>query len=112
MNDSFNKPASTDGLILHRLLLLGRFISETGEYGYLNGNPKKGGLRGTYKYAQNVGKRLMTEVKAILKHEAAAELDAKITKERIADISLVLDELVDVEDINAVLEIIKQHKKT
>lgn len=102
-------PQTLDGKICFRLLTMAQFIIQNGEWG-LSGC-KYRILPGAYKYAINAGTNLRRGILAAYSPDGKESLDVHMSADRIRDISLVFDELIDANNIEELLELIKAHKK-
>lgn len=102
-------PKSLDGKICFRLLAMAQFIKANGELGYQQCKYRL--LPGAYKYAINFGGNLQKQILAAYKPAAGDQLNVILEADRIKDISLVFDELIDANNIEELLELVKAHKK-
>lgn len=102
-------PATLDGKICWRLLVLARQLAQNAEYGATEVKYRL--LPAAYNYTMNAARNVERQVLSAYKQVSREELNRMLTTERILDIGLLLDELVNAENIAELTELIKQHKK-
>lgn len=88
---------------------MAQFIKESAEYGLEFKSPRL--LPMAYNFVINAAKRMTKEILQAYPDHAKEILNYEMTKERVKDMSLVFDELIDAENIDELLELIKKHKK-
>lgn len=98
-----------EGRICYRLLAMASFIKQNGEWGFMECNHRF--LSQAFKYAQNMGNNLERQILSAYKEESRDVLKMHLEEDQIKDISLVIDELIDAENIDELLELIKANKK-
>lgn len=102
-------PESLEGRICFRLLLMARFIKQNGEWGFLECNHRL--LPQAFKYAQNMGGNLEKQILSAYKVTSREVLNEHMNEDRINDISLLLDELINADNIEELTELVKSKKK-
>jgi len=107
--EKLTKPQTNDGRICFRLLAMAQFITQNGEWGFSECKYRL--LPGAYKYAINAGTNLRRQIMSAYTPDGRTSLSVQMDTERIRDISLVFDELIDANNIEELLELIKSHKK-
>jgi len=98
-----------DGKICSRLLMMAMFIEQNAEWG-LQG-VRYAFLPSAYKFCRNVSKRMIQEIRLAYTRRGSVGVTALLSEERINDISLVFDELLDADNVDELLELIRQNKK-
>lgn len=103
------KPKTLEGRICYRLMLMARFISQNGEWGQLECKHRL--LPQAFSFAKNAGRNLERHIKTAYKQDSQDVITAHLNEDRIGDISLIIDELMDAENLEEILEHIKAIKK-
>jgi hypothetical protein len=106
---TINKPTTLEGRICYRLMLMARFISQNGEWGLTECRHRL--LPQAFNFAKNSGRSLERHIKAAYKSDSRDIITDHLNEDRIGDISLIIDELMDAENLDEILEHIKSIKK-
>jgi hypothetical protein len=107
----YTKPTKIETQSMNRLLWLGRFVEETAKHCRDTHTARFRGIDGVLAYAMNTGRRLQKDIMDLYKKRSAEVLEREMSRERILDISCLLDELVDIEDIDAVVKLVQAYKQ-
>lgn len=102
-------PQSLEGKICYRLLVMARFISQNGEWGQMECRHRL--LPQAFSFAKNAGRNLERHIKTAYKQESQDVITEHLNDDRIGDISLIIDELIDAENLDEILKQIKAIKK-
>lgn len=98
-----------DGRICSRLLMMAMFIEHNAQWGMEGAKYRF--LPQAYRYCLNASRNMVKQIRLAYTSNGADGITALLDEDRIKDISLVFDELLDVDNVDELLVMIQEKKK-
>lgn len=99
---------SLNGKICLRITLLALFIEHNADYGLSNQTPTM--IKSGFQFALNSSRNIVKNIRLAYTPLGARGSTDLISEDRLRDISLMIDELSNADNIEELIELVKQHK--